>query len=471
MAAADPSFATDTASAAQAGARSDSEPSQSVSKLPDKPSNHRWHIGNRSIAVVSVLMLAIGLGGTLYRTIKNYQTPGPFTPEAQGLCDFHNGIYYPARAVLAGESPYSDAYAAKYPVARQIPFFSPVILLLHTPLVILPLHLAEALNMLLQIALLFGIACVAAHAAGYRHRLDVALAIAAVMVFTRGGHITLFNGYFTFQLVLATFLAVAWADRRPITSGWMLMIVSAKPTYILPLGFLMLARGNLRALIVGAALSIAGAVVSLGWIAYHEGNGKIRDGASLLIDQIVQTQEVHRSMEDESPVFSWTRLDVFAIIAKWRGADPGDAPHLAVMFALLAVPMLILWRRKRSGIDDGIAGVTGAILMLALLVSLYHQSYDSLLLTAPIAGAIGLRRSGWQRIGWLPRWTLIALMILPALNYLSTRTFLLRFELSETLTRVFTSLNGVSLAAALIVVCIVCWKPEPSSRSPSRSSS
>ncbi|EMI40507.1 putative membrane protein [Rhodopirellula sp. SWK7] len=425
--------------------------------------HERWHVGNRTLAIAAALMLTIGIGGTIFRTVKKYQVPGPFTPDKQGLCDFHNGIYFPTRAVLAGESPYSDAYAAKYPVARQIPFFSPVILLLHSPLALMPLHLGEALNMLLQIMMLFAIAAVSAHAAGFRYRLDVALMIAAGMIFTRGGHITLFNGYFTFQLVLATFLAVAWADRRPISSGWMLMIVSAKPTYILPLGFLMLARGNVRALVIGATLSIAAAVLPLGWIAYHEGGGNLGEGISILADQIVDTQEVHRSMEDESPVFSWTRLDLFAIVAKWTGNDPGDLPHLLAMFGLLAAPMFVLFRRMRNGIDDGIAGWTGTLLMLGLLVSLYHQSYDSLLLTAPIAGAVGLRLTAWQRLNFLTRWALIALMALPPLNYLSTRTFLHRFELSETMTRVFTSLNGISLGIALIVICIIAWPAKSTS--------
>jgi hypothetical protein len=426
----------------------------------DRAPTTRWHVDNRALAFVSSLLLLLGLGGTIYRTVKNYQTPGPFTPEAQGLCDFHNGIYYPARAVLAGESPYSDAYAAKYPVARQIPFFSPVILILHSPLAVLPLRLAEILNTIFQIVLLFAIACIAAHAAGFRHRIDVALAIAAVMIFTRGGHITLFNGYFTYQLVIATFLAIAWAERRPMASGWMLMVVSAKPTYILPLGFLMLARGNIRALIIGAVLSIAGAVIPLAWIAHHEGGGNLGEGLSLLIQQIVDTQEVHRSMDDESPVNSWTRLDLFAIIAKWTGNDPGDAAHLSVMFALLIVPMLVLWRRQRVGMDDGIAGLTGALLMLGLLVSLYHQSYDSLLMTAPIAGAIGLQLPAWKRMGTRRRLALISLMGFPALNYLSTRTCLNRFELSEQTVRIFTSLNGLSLAAALLIVCVLAWRTD-----------
>jgi hypothetical protein len=412
-----------------------------------------WQTGNRRIALIAGLMVCVGLSLTGFRITSKYQTPGPFTPERQGLCDFHNGIYYPTRAVLAGESPYSEAYAAKYPVARQIPFFSPVILLLHAPLAVLPLHAAEAIHALIQIVLLFLIAIFTAREIGLTKRLDAILVITAAMIFSRGGHITLFNGYFTFELVLATFLAIAWADRRPGRSALMLAFISAKPTYILPLGFLMLARGNWRSILLGAVISIAATVASLGWLAYHQGDGDVGSGVSKLMQQILQTQEVHRAMEDESPVHSWTRLDLFAIIAKWSGSDPGELPHLIVMFAILAMPIWILWKRHRQAIDDGVAGVTGALLMTSMLVSLYHQSYDALLLVPPIAGLACSSSSHWQRMKWQIRCSLVLLLACPLANYLSTRMFLLRLEISETMTRVLTSLNGISLTLALMILC------------------
>ncbi|MCC9643971.1 hypothetical protein LOC71_16940 [Rhodopirellula sp. JC740] len=416
-----------------------------------------WSVGNRVVAIVAGLFLAVGLAGTFVRVVVDYQVPGPFDPEHQGLCDFHNGIYFPTRAVLQGESPYSDAYAAKYPVARQIPFFSPVILLMHAPLAVLPLHVGEFLNAILQLFLLASIAILVAREAGAGKRLDVVFSIAAAMVFSRGGHITLFNGYFTYQLVLATFLSLVWADRHPVRAAWALLVVSAKPTYILPLGFLMLARGNARCLVLGAVFSILGAVVPLAWIAHHEGDGDLVAGVSMLKQQIVDTQAVHRSMDDESPVYSWTRLDLFAIIAKWRGEDPGDLPHILAMAGLLVIPMFVLFRRWRAGCDDGISGVTGGLLLTAMLVSLYHQSYDSLLLIAPVAGLCLSRLPQWARLSVWSRVLLFGLMAFPAINYLSTRTFLLRFELPETAVRVFTSLNGISLALALVSLCFIAW--------------
>lgn len=407
---------------------------------------------------ISTFALLLGLSATVYRIVTKYQTPGPFTHENQGLCDFHNGIYFPAKALLRGESPYSEAYSETYPVARQIPFFSPVILLMHAPLAMLPLHIAEAINTVMQILLLMGIAFFATQCSIFGKRLDIVMAVAAALIFTRGGHITIFNGYFTFQLVLSTFLAVHWAKKRPVLSGWMLLVVSAKPTYILPLGFLMLARGDWKALAVGAFLSITGAAVLLGWIAYNGGDGDFAAGVTSVIADIVETQNVHRNMEDESPVYSWTRLDLFAIIAKWRGIAPGDLAHLLSMFAFLTLPMVVLWKRAALKIDDGITGVTGALLMTALLVSLYHQSYDSLLTVAPTVGAIALVWDSQRLRGNVLRLCSIALMTFPAINYLSTRSFLNRFELSDTLVKVFTSLSGLSLALALVLATWVAWK-------------
>ncbi|TWT98734.1 glycosyltransferase family 87 protein [Neorhodopirellula pilleata] len=418
---------------------------------------------DRRLVWIGALALMLGLSVTVYRIVTDYQTPGPFTPDRQGLCDFHNGIYYPARATMAGESPYSEAYAAKNPVARQIPFFSPVILWLHAPFAILPLRVAEVLHTVWQIAVLIGIAIVSCRAAGWGRRFDVVLLVSAAIVWTRAGHVTLFNGYFTFELVLATFLALRWADQKPWAAGWMLVIVSAKPTYILPLGFLMLARGNGRAIVIGAVFSVIAAAASLGWIAYHEGNGDLSTGFGLLADQVVQTQEVHRAMEDESPVHSWTRLDLFAIIAKWAGRDPGDLPHLFVMFAVLVMPMWVLWCRRQRSIDDGITGLTGGLVMTTMLVSLYHQSYDALLVVPPILGLIGGLAAGDKlkdqpTLGRPIRIALIVLMGWPLVNYLSTRMFLLRWDLSETTTKILASLNGISLAFALVVLTYVAYR-------------
>ncbi|MFM7564784.1 MAG: hypothetical protein ACKO81_17360, partial [Planctomycetota bacterium] len=60
------------------------------------------HRGNRLAQfglVLAWLAFLLPLGAIAWRVYRNYQTPGPFDPSRQGLCDFHNGVYYPALAV------------------------------------------------------------------------------------------------------------------------------------------------------------------------------------------------------------------------------------------------------------------------------------------------------------------------------------------------------------------------------------
>lgn len=415
-----------------------------------------------AIAWIAIGVFCLGVLVTALRTVKQYQTPGPFDPAAQGMCDFHNGIYFPTRALIAGISPYGNEYATDYPVARQIPFFSPGILVLHAPLAVLPLRWAEVLYFALCVAMVVGIATLAAHAAGVGGRVEWIAGLAALIVFSRGGHITLFDGYFTFELILATFLAIRFADRRPWLAATALAVVSAKPTFILPLGFLLLARGNLRALILGATLSVLAAGLPLGWLAYHEGirqTGSVDLSAGLekVIDDIGIAQEVHMSEPDESPLHSWTRLDLLAGICKWTGSEPGQPVHLAVMFVMLAFPMWLLLRRMRARHDDGLGGGTGALIVLTLLSSLYHQSYDALLLVAPLAAATASREVFWSTMSSATRCVLIVLLAIPLLNYLSTRMFLSRVDFGEVGFRILTSVNAFVIAAAWALVCVSVW--------------
>jgi hypothetical protein len=428
-----------------------------------------FQLGRRSLLAAAIFFLLLGLAATAARTIVQYQTPGPNDPKRHGLCDFHNGIYYPTRALYAGVSPYGARYAETSPVARQIPFFSPGILVLHTPFAILPLRAGEILYFAFSAGLLLAIAGLVAAAAGWPHRLDVVMAISAALIFTRAGHITLYNGYFTLALVLATFLAIHWGRDHPMRAALALLVVSAKPTYILPLGFLLLARGNVKALVIGAVLSVLAAGVPFAWLAYSEGDGDFSAGIAIVKDQIAEAQEIHRGEQDESPVFSWTRIDLLAVIAKWTQKDPSEWTHLAVMAVLLLPPMALLHQRRQLGIDDGLAGITGAIILTTVLVSLYHQSYDALLMAAPVAGALIGRLPAWKSLGITKRLIFAGLLAFPAYNYLSTRMFLSRLDPDPVIVRGLTSLNGICLAAALVLLCLVASKSMQSHRSAANS--
>ncbi|NND99519.1 MAG: DUF2029 domain-containing protein [Pirellulaceae bacterium] len=418
----------------------------------------KFQIGHRWLAVTGLVLFLVGVAAGGARAVKKYQPPGPFTHDNAGFCDFHNGLYYPTAAVLKGISPYGREYADAYPVDRAIPFFSPGFLVLHAPIVMLPLRAAEILFFVLIVITALGIAYLTASMAGMPKRLDAILLIAGLLVFSRGGHSTFYNGYFTFEIILAALLAVHFADRRPWWSAFALVVVSAKPTYILPLGFLLLARRNFKALLIGAVLSILAAGIPFAWIAYQTGDGDLGAGFAQIADDIRATQEVHMQVPDEQPIHSWTRLDILAVAAKWLEVDPDQTIHLLVMFAVLAVPMVLLYRRAQLGIDDGAAGLTGLLILSAFLASLYHQFYDSLVLIAPLGGLMIGRVAGWKTVGLPTRIILAGLMLLPLFNYFSTRIFLRVVSPGDYALKVLTSVSGLAIFVVMIFACLLAFQ-------------
>ncbi|KAA1261357.1 hypothetical protein LF1_39040 [Rubripirellula obstinata] len=444
-----------------------------VTDLPANELAKRIVVGNARIAIVAAIFFCFGVSATVWRTVHQYQSPGAFDHSQQGMCDFHNGLYFPGQALIQGESPYGPQYADQYPVARQIPFFLPSVLLLHSPLSLLPLHVAEVFYFSFTVLLILGISAMVASLLAearstHRIRLDHVLAIAAVTILSRGGHITLFDGYFTFELVLATFLAIHFGKRKPLVAAVALAFVASKPNYILALGFLLLFRGNVKAVIWGAVFTVIAAGVPTLWLAYNEGGGDLGAGLETLRAQIEQSQEIHRAQKDESPVYSWTRIDLLAIVAKWMGSDPREFLHLVVMGLILAPVLWLLDKRRRLGIDDGLLGMTGALILTTMLVSIYHQSYDGLLLIAPLAGIFfGVQAKTWRgKPAWV-RWVAAILMLAPLYNYLSTRVVLgaLGWGLEAgdfTGARIFTSINGVALAILLVLLyCFAVRESKP----------
>lgn len=406
--------------------------------------------------VLAGCLLLLAIGGTSARIAKQYGPPGPFDPEKQGLCDFHNGLYFPARAIVAGFSPYGGDYPLHYPVARPIPFYSPSVLLLHYPLAIMPLRAAEitfvAISYLLILAIGWFLTKVAREQ-GATLRWPTILWIAALIACSRGGHITIFNGYFTLELILATFVAIRYAPDQPWIAAMALSLVAIKPTYILPLGFLLFARGNYRSLVYGAAVTAIVTFIPMTYVADSIGDGRLIAGWKDLIDHIVETQASHRAVPSERPSLSWTRIDALALVAKWGGHDPPSWIYFLTMIGLNLPAMWMLDRRRRFQLDDGLLGVTGLLIITSMLVSVYHQFYDAMLLTAPLVGLFAIAH--WRR---LPTWQwfgLATLLVLPMLNYSSASSVLSRLSSYPLLVQILTSVNAIVLLSVWIAA-IAC---------------
>ncbi len=423
------------------------------------------HTSPRKWVTWIALALCAGVvSATALRIVREHQRPGPFDTTRQGFCDFQNGVYFPSLAFRRGLSPYSQSYAASYPVERSIPFFSPVILAAHVPFTWLELQAAEVVYFVWMLLIVAAIAVCVTYwhqqpSDGGLWRWDLFACLALGLVATRSGQQTLFTGYFTFEMILASLVAVHYAQSRPLLSALALVFVSAKPNYVLPIALLMLCRGNFKAVILGGMVSATLATAAFAWIMPV-------GGVSELLEQIQQTQEIHRSDPIERPINNWIRIDGLAIIAKWTATDPAELLTLTVMLAMLVPAGGLLWLHHHPSWnvfnqDDTSAdnpfpsgsalGLSGGLVLLTSLVSVYHHVYDGLVLVATIA-ALLIGTDDWKPTGKATRWLLAGCLLFPALNYLSSQKLLNALQMEGNLFQLITSANAVLLLCGWLMM-------------------
>ena len=107
---------------------------------------------------------------------------------------------------------------------------------------------------------------------------------------------------------------------------------------------------------------------------------------------------------------------------------------------------------------EGVGGLSAAIVLLTILISIYHHSYDCLLVVVPWVGVTfyGGKRFG---LGSFRRWLVSLLLAIPAANYVSTRTFRNFFEIDQASInwQYITVVNGACLLLALLVLLFTAF--------------
>ena len=280
------------------------------------------------------------------------------------------------------------------------------------------------------------------------------LAILNLLLLSRPGHMTLFTGYFTAEIVIGCLLAIHFAHSRPVLSGLGMVLASIKPNFVIPLIIMMLWRRNFKAVAIGILFSAIAAGSGLAWLSYHNG-----------VEQVVQDirggqAELHID-DTEIPINTWTRIDLLGMYAKLANKNPGDFMYLISMVigSLLVGP--IMYRLAPNEHNHGATGLTACILILAILVGIYHHSYDCLLLTVPTIGLLFYGNSTFREVPAIWRNSAGVLCAVPAFNYLSTLTVMSRLGL-ERLSfawQAVTLINGVCLTLALLIlVCVAIYR-------------
>ncbi len=415
---------------------------------------------------LDAFLLATGM--VAVRTAKLLNIEGePLATRHYGLQDFRDNVYYPPVAYLDGRNPWDwNDYRTRYPVARPFPPYTPIFVGLHMPLAALPYDAAEAAFFAVNAALLVAVAIVALRGAGVKVTGARALAIATLLVLSRPGHQTLFLGQVAPLMTLATGLALVHASARPTLASVGLLLACAKPTYGVPLALLLLARGDDRVALhggalaagVGGALAIAPARVAGGWLALLE---SARSGLAYMAAN-------DASFGESTSVI---RIDIASLVGRALGRPPSAFVSALITVSVLGLAALAV-RRLRSVEPSGPRPLSAGVVVLALLLSLYHQAYDALLLVLPalaLGAAIFPRgaRIASEPLCRIPSaWKLavLACLLVPAANYFSSSTLIRQLQPGHFAWLAVTGANGIATTAAFAMWLWLAFTQCPDAR-------
>jgi hypothetical protein len=334
-----------------------------------------------------------------------------------------------------------------------LPPYSPLTLIVHAPLGLLPYAIAQWIYFGLSAALVVVLAWVSLRVCGVVPRADHVLGLAALIAFSRAAHTDLALGQVSLQLVIAAIVALHFAQRRPWLAGIALGIVSIKPTFVVPLAGLMLCRGDYRAVATGFVVGGLGALIAA--LAVCGGVGELPG----FLETFVASYQKLEQGASFDPTIAWSRVDAMTVISRLPGVGGSRLTSGVVTLLCLALAGGVLgWRRRAAdghrkpvpGADDW----SGVFIAVVTLVACYHMVYDALLLVAPVTAVCVARQDVWRRLTMPARFGLIAALGLPLVNYVSSRTALsLLGGLPVVSSSVFQSLLACSSALALLAAC------------------
>lgn len=420
--------------------------------------------------VLAILFATLFAAFAGYRAYSRYAAPSPvFDFAKSGMNDFHNGAYFPSKAFANRINPYASDVYEYYPVSRSAPPYSPVVFMLYHPFTWLDLPAADIAFFAFNLLVIAGLAWCTVDTIRRLVKPDslcllnwfgddrlVAIWAFGLIMLSRSGHITMFTGYFTVQLVVGTLMSLHYSRSKPWLAAIGMLLASGKPTYIVPLGILMFFRRDFKAMVIGLVMSVVFAGAGFGWLASNS-------SLTAVIDGVRQGLAAFDEDPTELPVFIWTRLDAMGVFAKINQLNPSGLQCLVVMLIMLIPIGGLIWRVRNHETNQESFGLTATISCLALLVTIYHHSYDAMLV---LPFWLALIFGGQAMFVWLRTWerfALVGLLTVPVVNYAATLRFreLFKIDNLSVTWNAITAANGVCLAIALVILILVSLRRQP----------
>jgi hypothetical protein len=424
-----------------------------------------------SSVAISVMFAAalVSVGSRCW--LEQRPLENPRHPTRSAFCDFQDVIYYPARAAFAGVNPYDPRsaeeggqYHARYAAGNSFPLYAPVIFVVSAPFALLDLTTAEGLYWFFNVGLLVFYGYLLLRICDQRVTANSLMGLATVLLCSRPGNANLYFGNVALPMTLATVGSWWFAERRPLIAGVLLAIACIKPTFGGPLFVLLLLRGSYRAAVIGFALAVIANCAVVGTLL-----PQLLD-PNRLLEMVRINQAATESNQGVDPLLSASRVDLLMVVERTMGRHLPNALRYALTFGTLIFSGMAIRRLNKSADEGGRRTelVSLAIASLAIALCIYHNIYDALLVApaAAMALVISAKNQSKKRTGM--RWWLLALLIVPAVNY-TTSTKCLKF-IEQTLPllasaaqqpalwAVLCVLNGACLTAAWTILLVRCFK-------------
>lgn len=359
-----------------------------------------------------------------------------------GMMDFYGNVYYPVRAFLDGEDPHDPKrFTALYPIDLPYPMHAPINLLLHLPLGLLPPRAAGITYLAFSALLVIPLAYMSLRLAGIPRGGPTIMLLASAILLSRPGHWNLVLGQRGIFLSLAAYAALIYARDAPFLSGAAIAVSMIKPTWGIPLAVLMLASGYGRAVAAGVVFSAIANLPVLAVLVSREG------GITSFIQALIAGQRAWAALPDADPATSYTRLDAGSTVGRFLGHPMPDAVQALLTAGILLAAAFVL-RLIRRHPETGSRDLRVGIICLALLLCVYHNGYDTLLLVGPCVALLahGLQGLSGRRL----RWVFVALFLVPANNWVASASVLSAWQPSHQTWVLVTSVNGVCLVGLFL---------------------
>ena len=305
--------------------------------------------------------------------------------------DFRDALYYPVRELFRpGGMPYDPAAMfAHWPVQQEFDLYLPAHLLLHAPLAAPPYRVAALIMVVLNSALVAGLAVCAVRWAGLS--AWAAGFLVAFLGLGQVGKAQIYLGQINPVVGLGVAGALALRD-RPRAAALCLALAWFKPQYGLPLTLLLLASGRWRTAVTGTLTALVASLPVVAVLVARAG------GPGGFVD-VLRRNVAYATSTAYGAAGSPTshRVDLTALFSRATATTPPDVAEPVVFLAVLAVAAWVL-RRSAAAADPGARALAAVVAALAVVLCAVHQSGD-VLGTVPAAAALAVAAAAAWRSG------------------------------------------------------------------------